>query len=346
MAEYRLNVENQGPALPAELIQHATPVDGSLVEREEESPIDTWELIGESALDSFLRNNAVRIALPPIAAARLERLNGELDKFLRLAPEIKQRYTSGEQDVAGYRQPEHAFTIDPSTGVKIKDKNPSFLYWRHSESEQAEKQIQHADEIPDLISAARDYYEVSAALTRGLLRALSRHFNRPGEIRFEMSSHLQANLPVDELSGILKEGDEVQGEHEDGTLLTIITATDPGLAYVAADGTRTNIDFASGEVLIMAGCLAEVMMNKAAAFWHQALYWGDFSSDQEGGSAGRKAIMLFVSPDPDEYGRVYPLTTPEGTTPLVREAIAFGLGKLVLTNPSVLFGQPEDFISR
>lgn len=333
--------------LPRQVYEHVPRVSAEINRAEMQNPVATWRALGKRATGPFIKHSAARVAFPEIATERLRVLNTALDGFIALSIDRRKRYSNNNQ--AGYREEEKARTIDPDTGEVVKDKNPSWIYF--DPFKRPDKMIPHRDdpEISPLLAAMDEYYEVTASYVAGLLEGLSEYFGREGDMPFRSASHLQANLPLAGLARRLEIGEDIQGRHQDGTLLTAITTTDPGLVHVASDGTTTDIDFEAHEMLLMPGDIMTAMTAGMAGgpiepFWHKAIFAGDYAgrnSTRDRRSLGRKSIMLFVSPDPDENGLVYPFAAPRGEDP--RES-AIRIGEMVIKNPADLFDQPEDFV--
>jgi isopenicillin N synthase-like dioxygenase len=126
--------------------------------------------------------------------------------------------------------------------------------------------------------------------------------------------------------GAAVDRDLLQYNHEDATLLTVITANAAGLEAVIGEEV-TPLTFAPDEVMVLSGSvLTEMTGGEILPLYHQV---------RNHHILERKSIMYFVSPDTD--GPIEPFVVNDynrGTD--IRER--------VINNPQT-FGLSEDFVS-
>ena len=145
----------------------------------------------------------------------------------------------------------------------------------------------------------------------------------PGSVgpRFKQASYLQVNYyePAQHRREMLQDG------HEDGHLVTLVTATGPGLEIELEDGYQP-VELAADEMLVMPGSLLTLMTGGAVQpLFHQVK--NSFRKDP------RYSMMFFVNPDGDQVLEPWVRNETNAGIDIIAEAnklpLKFGLPTLV-----------------
>jgi isopenicillin N synthase-like dioxygenase len=139
--------------------------------------------------------------------------------------------------------------------------------------------------------------------------------------RFEKASYLQINYyePAQHRRDILQDG------HEDGHLITAVTATGPGLEIDTGDGYQPVV-LAPDELLLMPGSLLTLMSGgEIQPLYHRVK--NSFRQDS------RYSMMLFINPDGDQTLEPWIRNETNAGVDIIEQANAlpqkFGLPTLV-----------------
>ncbi|MFI9275583.1 2OG-Fe(II) oxygenase family protein [Kitasatospora sp. NPDC052896] len=249
------------------------------------------------AAGDLLRDGYARISLRDGGEDLLHRVLGESRLFFARPVDEKERYAAADFNF-GYRPLGREFSVS----AERPDLNDCFTLW-HDRLDL----VPNSAEIPELTGALlawREYLSTIVAETVGEVAAqLGGHKAPP----FEAASYLQLNNYATADS----DRDLLQDKHEDGHLITVIHATEPGLE-LWLDGEARPVRTAADEVILMPGSvLTDLSGGRIPALYHQV---------RNLRLANRTALMYFVNPELTEP--VHSWATEPGTTPVdLRERI-------------------------
>jgi isopenicillin N synthase-like dioxygenase len=239
------------------------------------------------------------VPLPQTAA--LDRLYAAVPEFFARPAQEKLRHSTPDWNY-GYRAQGHEYGLTPDR----PDLNESFTYWGDDPESVPNHQL-----LGEFLPALRDYWSVAAEAARQVIEEVAGRFGRKVEFSYLKSSHLQINY----YRSASETRDLLQDSHEDGHLITLLTADGPGLEIVGPDGISIP-RAAKNELVMLAGSVLTVMTGGAVPpVYHQVR---NHKLDR------RTSIMFFVNPDIDA-----PLE------PFVRNEHNDGvdIAELVRTNP-------------
>lgn len=262
-------------------------------------------------LKQILASGIATVRLDSTEARLLTELYRESVAFFSLDTEKKLRYGVPNRNT-GYRPHGYAHAGYPDK----PDLNDSFLYWKHRR-----EPVPYQEEIATFMEAFEAWRSVAARIVSDLVNSLREYYDYEPQLSFEDASVLQVNsfgAPTDE--------ELFQQPHEDAVLLTVISASAPGLEEVIGDTSKPLV-FAPDEVLVMPGSvLTEMTGGEIPPLYHLA---------RNHRVLDRKSIMYFVSPD-----------TAKAIEPFVVNDYnrSMDIRDRVLNNPQT-FGLSEDFVS-
>ncbi|MFI9589345.1 2OG-Fe(II) oxygenase family protein [Nonomuraea sp. NPDC052265] len=234
------------------------------------------DLLAAGVSRSLLDSGFAEVTLPSEGGTLLQEAITRSRAFFGLDAQVKKRHTSSDLNF-GYRPMGVEYSISPDR----PDLNECFTLW--------------ADRL-DLIPAAEELAPLTDALLgwRGFLvpfvgdivRHVADAFGDVTPPDFAKASYLQVNFYPQASSG---GRDLLQDRHEDGHLLTVIHATDPGLEiWDGLDGARA-VSTGAEQVLVMPGSVLTALTGgKVAPLYHQV---------RNHDLAGRISIMYFVNPE-------------------------------------------------
>jgi isopenicillin N synthase-like dioxygenase len=205
-----------------------------------------------------------------------ERLFKQARMFFDQPTDVKLRHSTADWNF-GYRAQGHEYGITPDR----PDLNEVFTYWSDNPELVPDNEL-----LGDFLDALRAYWSRASEIARQVLDAVATRFDVENTVRFLKSSHIQIN----NYRSAQETRDLLQDSHEDGHLITLLTADGPGLEIVRPAGIsipQTGPD----EVLVMAGSVLTAMTGGAVhPVYHQVR---NHRLDQ------RVSIMYFVNPDVD-----------------------------------------------
>ncbi|ALG10237.1 2OG-Fe(II) oxygenase family protein [Kibdelosporangium phytohabitans] len=194
--------------------------------------------------------------------------------FFDRPPDAKLRHSTEDWNF-GYRAQGHEYGITPDR----PDLNEVFTYWSDDPS-----LVPNHELIGEFLGALRAYWHQAGTAARTVLDAVAAHFEVENTVDFLKSSHIQIN----DYRSAGETRDLLQDSHEDGHLITLLTADGPGLEIVRPDGVSVP-RIEPGQVLVMAGSVLTAMTGGAVEpVYHQVR---NHRLDR------RVSIMYFVNPD-------------------------------------------------
>ncbi|MEV4313431.1 2OG-Fe(II) oxygenase family protein [Actinocrispum sp. NPDC049592] len=203
-----------------------------------------------------------------------DRLFQQARAFFDRSIDAKLRHSTADWNF-GYRAQGHEYGSTPDR----PDLNEVFTYWSDDPA-----LVPHRELIGDFLGALRAYWDQVSDAAQLVLDTVAAHFGAENTLSFRKSSHIQINnyRSTDETRDLL------QDCHEDGHLITLLTADGPGLEIV--DGQRISAPRTEkDEVLVMAGSVLTAMTGGAVdPVYHQVR---NHRLDR------RISIMYFVNPD-------------------------------------------------
>lgn len=139
-----------------------------------------------------------------------------------------------------------------------------------------------------LLGCASLFDDITATLASSLARYFGRNRTNGIPFRCRRGSHLQLNF----YSPHTSTREHLQDTHEDGTFVTLTTATAPGLEIQTKDGTFVAPDIAPGELLCMPGDIMRLVTGgRIPPLFHRVR--------RSGTPVERLSLMYFASPDPE-----------------------------------------------
>lgn len=233
----------------------------------------------------FERLGFARVKLDPALFAAVEQVRAESRRFFAENKEAKEAFAA-PGCVEGYRDigPEYSKTADRP------DLNESFSVWQRNRGRAEIAAWNGACPLHATMTAALDVY---APLIDGLFRAMARRWSpaktEPSEpaIFFKEASYLQVNhyQPAQHARDLLLD------PHDDIHLVTMVTATEPGLEVEVGD-RFLSADLARDEALIFPGLLLKLMTGgMIQPLIHQVRNLHT--------QAPRLSLMYFVNPEID-----------------------------------------------
>jgi isopenicillin N synthase-like dioxygenase len=228
-----------------------------------------------------------RLNLAGEAMRKLATLHVEADRFFSFDAAIKAEHTSSDFNF-GFRPFGRQYSIAPDR----LDLNESFTY----RADTPEKIPGH-ERIASFVSALSDYWRVVAGIADSVLAETAQRLSSTSSVDFEHSSYIEINSYLE-----TDERDLLQDRHEDGHLLTILTANAPGLEVeLELAGGMTPVEFGQGELMLMPGSLLSDMTGA----WISPL----FHQVRNLGCPSRRSVLFLV--DPPVEGSVMPFVVNE-----------------------------------
>jgi isopenicillin N synthase-like dioxygenase len=245
----------------------------------------------------------------------------QIDRTLEIAQEFyakplaEKRQFAAPAFVEGYRD----IGLEYSARPDRPDLTESFSLWNRNRH-RAEMQAWNA--TCAIHAELRRTIDALSPLVGDLFQAMADRW-APGDSgpRFELASYIQLNYyePAQHRRDMLQDG------HEDGHLVTLVTATGPGLE-MEVNGRYIPVELADDEMLIMPGSLLALMTgNLIPPLYHRVR--NSFRKEP------RYSLMYFVNPEIDQNLDPWVLNETNAGIDIVAEANAqplkFGLPTLV-----------------
>jgi isopenicillin N synthase-like dioxygenase len=203
-----------------------------------------------------------------------DRLFEQARAFFDRPMDAKLRHSTADWNF-GYRAQGHEYGITPDR----PDLNEVFTYW----SDDPELVPNH-ELIGDFLSALRTFWDQVSEAAQLVLDSVAAHFGVENTVGFRESSHIQIN----NYRSARETRDLLQDSHEDGHLITLLTADGPGLEIVGPEGISIP-ETGQDQMLVMAGSVLTAMTGGAVEpVYHQV---------RNHRLNRRVSIMYFVNPD-------------------------------------------------
>ena len=189
--------------------------------------------------------------------ASLVLLGADLDALVSVYSEAFKFFDQDESWKLRHASPDFNFGFRPfgrqySLVPDRPDMCESFAYWSDSAS-----RVPESTRIMPFIKSIESYRRVLVRLIRGALDGIARRYSYDGALEFEKASCLEANWYI---AG--QDRDLLQDRHEDGHLLTVVTADAPGLE-IEVGGQMRPVEFRQGQLILMPGSLLTDMTGGA-----------------------------------------------------------------------------------
>jgi isopenicillin N synthase-like dioxygenase len=204
-------------------------------------------------VEQFERQGFARVKLDPARVIALESIREQSHQFFAEPKSFKETIASAGC-VEGYRDigPEYSMSADRP------DLNESFSVWQRNRSRPEIAAFSKASPLHAVMTETLDLF---APLIDGLFRAMAQCWgpagaSKAGEpaVHFREASYLQVN----HYQPALHARDLLLDPHDDIHLVTMVTATEPGLE-VEVEGKFLPADLARDEALIFPGLLLKLM---------------------------------------------------------------------------------------
>jgi isopenicillin N synthase-like dioxygenase len=232
---------------------------------------------GALLAEQILNSGSATVRLTPSEAASLHAVYAVAAAFFaRPMPDKARHRTTNE--LFGYRAVGSEYSSSPDR----PDRNEAFCVWSTGVDG-----IPEHEEVSDLTSAILGWRQIAAEIAQCAFAALARTFDAAPELPFASASYVQINhyIPTPTERAFL------QDAHEDGHLVTVLSANSAGLETLDAAGVPHPVELGPDEALVMPGSLLTVMTGgRIAPLFHQVKNLGQ----QE-----RTSIMYFVNPQLD-----------------------------------------------
>jgi isopenicillin N synthase-like dioxygenase len=270
-------------------------------------PVELSDPRGARLAEQLLSSGSGTVALTPLEAASLQAVYSASAEFFARPMPDKVRHGAG---MFGFREVESGYSQSPDR----PDRHEAFSLWSTS-----------ADGIPEpagvseLTASMLSWREVVADIARNILAALACTFDAAPELTFASASYVQANHYLSTAA----EREFLQDAHEDGHLLTILSANAAGLEILDEAGVPHPVEPGPDEGLVMPGSLLTAMSGgRIAPLFHQV---------RNLALLRRTTILYFVNPQLDVELRPWVIDDTNAEVD-VRE--------LARTNPNA-FGLPD-----
>lgn len=194
-------------------------------------------------------------------------------RFFAQDEEVRERHASTNSNF-GYRRMGREYSQSPER----PDLNASFTFWGRLRST-----IPAGEQQPDLVDALEAYNNVVIRLGSAVLQDVSRYFGRDTPIDFVGSSYLQLN----HYRPSVAKRHLLQDPHEDGHLITILHADQPGLE-IHIDHAFQPVLPGPSQLIVMPGSILTLMTGGLVAPLVHRVRRAPVPS--------RMSIMYFVNP--------------------------------------------------
>jgi len=237
--------------------------------------------LGELSWDEFRKNGFQICRIDEGLRSRVTELLGVADEFFRSAPEIKLRNRLSAD--AGYRP----LGIEYSQSPDRPDQIESFSYLPGAAEEQGSLCSHAARQLFDVMKSVYPVFEAAAERLAGQFfeRVTGTAFDRRFVGGFGSCSHLQINYRPSEPN--VRDTD--LDPHEDGSFLTIMSNTGPGLEIKSANGSFQPIDTAPDQMIVITGEILWLLSGGLVLPTHHRV---------RPQACGRMAILFFADLDP------------------------------------------------
>ncbi|HEY4161688.1 MAG TPA: 2OG-Fe(II) oxygenase family protein [Dongiaceae bacterium] len=232
-------------------------------------------------LEELIAHGHGRLRIDPEIRHRIDRaIAAARDFYAR--PLAEKRRFSAPAFVEGYRDIGLEYSLQPDR----PDLTESFSLWNRNS---------HRTQMIGWLRDCALYLELrrtTDALTpliAGLFQSITDRWQSNGpSLRFEKASYIQLNHyePARHRREMLQDG------HEDGHLVTLLTATGPGLEIETKAG-YVPVELADDELLVMPGSLLALMTGNAISPLYHRVH-NSFRAEP------RYSLMHFVNPDSDQ----------------------------------------------
>jgi isopenicillin N synthase-like dioxygenase len=232
-------------------------------------------------IPSFEQNGYAIIKLEADVLAGIERVESQAKQFFCQSSAIKHGFAASHC-VEGYREIGPEYSLVPER----PDLTESFSFWYRNRRRQ---EILAWRETCPLHVTMHETADMLCTVTADLFAAMAASWSSSGTqtppLRFQEASYIQINYyePAQHSRDLL------QDPHEDGHLITLVRATEPGLE-IKIDGSFRSVELAADEMLVMPGSLLTLMTgNLVPPLYHQVR-----NSLRR---AARYSQMFFVNPE-------------------------------------------------
>jgi isopenicillin N synthase-like dioxygenase len=235
-------------------------------------------------IPSFEQQGFAIVRLDADVLAGIERVESQAKQFFGQSSNLKHGFAA-PHCVEGYREIGPEYSLVPER----PDLTESFSFWYRN---RRRAEIVAWRETCPLHVIMHETADMLCAVTADLFAAMAASWSATGTqtppLRFQEASYIQINYyePAQHSRDLL------QDPHEDGHLITLVRATEPGLE-IKVDGTFRAIELAADEMLVMPGSLLTLMTgNLVPPLYHQVR-----NSLRR---AARYSQMFFVNPELDQ----------------------------------------------
>ena len=194
---------------------------------------------GRKLGSAILESGGALACVPADLLHVLNDLRAESYKFFQMTEVAKLRHATTDHS-QGFRPFKSQYSRSPDR----PDLNESFAVWASSIEE-----IPFNADLKGFADSILAYREIVAKIAQHALDAICEHYNTCHYFRFQRNSCLEVNWYQTKESRAL-----LQDKHEDGHLLTLLTADAPGLE-VEINNVMFPVTFGPGEILLMPGSL-------------------------------------------------------------------------------------------
>lgn len=274
--------------------------------------------IGDQAYRHIIQNleqqDYATIKLDPATIADLDNVTKLASHFFAKPAAEKQAYAL-PSCVEGYRAIGQEYALAPDR----PDLTESFSFWYRNRYRLELADWQQSCPLHPGMRKAADRL---SSVADGLLTSIAEKWSTGSpKLRFRNASYLQVNY----YEPAKHQRDLLQDPHEDGHLITLVRASEPGLE-IRLKGRFTPVELAADEMLIMPGSLLSLMTgNVISPLYHQVR-----NSRRE---TPRYSLMFFVDPEIDQKLEPWLSNSSNAGVNIIERAISapqrFGLPSLV-----------------